>query len=276
MPCDFDIALRSSIETLSVARGGLFADIDGTISHIADRPDAATIPERANQALSALSLGLPVVALVTGRSAHDATAMTNATGVSVIGNHGFERIVAGQHIVDAAVLAAVSGIDESLAIIKSNLQADGSIDGLVFENKNLSASIHYRLADDTDAMRQRLLDEIVAVTAAHGLRVTEGRLVIEIRPAVEINKGTAITAMAKDEGLEGIVFLGDDLTDIDGFRALSDLRASGVRTASIAVVAPESNPLVEQAADYCVDGVDEAIRLLSELAGAFSTETDAQ
>ena len=61
-------------------------------------------------------------------------------------------------------------------------------------------------------------------------------MVIEIRPAVEINKGTAITAMVREEKIEGVVFLGDDITDIDGFRALNTLRSQGLRTCSVAVV----------------------------------------
>ena len=60
-------------------------------------------------------------------------------------------------------------------MIEANLVASGGIDGLVFENKDLSASIHYRLADDREAARERLLEEVTAVTAPHGLRVTEGR-----------------------------------------------------------------------------------------------------
>jgi trehalose 6-phosphate phosphatase len=102
---------------------------------------------------------------------------------------------------------------------------------------------------------------------ARDLKVTEGRMVIELRPMLAINKGTALLRVVEESDLNGLVFLGDDVTDIDAFNALSKLRADGKITGlNVAVVAPESSPDVAKAADAVVHGVECCVRLLTCLA----------
>jgi trehalose 6-phosphate phosphatase len=92
-------------------------------------------------------------------------------------------------------------------------------------------------------------------------------MVIELRPAVEINKGVALRHIIERERLNGMVFLGDDVTDVDGFRALTSLRNDrGFVGASIAVSDPEAKPEVIEAADASVSGVPTCIDLLTTLA----------
>src|SRR5262249_18820092 len=107
-----------------------------------------------------------------------------------------------------------------------------------------------------------------------GLRVSEGRMVIELRPVVPINKGTALRSVVEQEGLKSVVFLGDDLTDIDAFRAIASLRAVGtLQGLNVAVTAPESLPEVAANADVVIPGVANCVVLLSELAARLPKES---
>jgi trehalose 6-phosphate phosphatase len=102
---------------------------------------------------------------------------------------------------------------------------------------------------------------------AGGLRLTEGRLVLELRPPVRGNKGTALAALVDDYALAGVVFLGDDVTDLDAIAELRRLRDAG-RTVGLAVgvVASESPPALREAVDLAAPGVDGAAALLAAVA----------
>ncbi|HET7092078.1 MAG TPA: trehalose-phosphatase, partial [Thermomicrobiales bacterium] len=108
---------------------------------------------------------------------------------------------------------------------------------------------------------------VAAAAARHGLTVTEGRAILELRPDIVVDKGTAIVDLVRERGLRGAVFLGDDLTDIDGFRALRTLRERRKLDAvSVGVVGPETPAGVRDAVDGVVDGVDGCAALLTTLA----------
>jgi trehalose 6-phosphate phosphatase len=140
-------------------------------------------------------------------------------------------------------------------------------EGIIYENKGVSASIHYRLASDQDAARRIVLDGAIRAAGFGGLKVSEGRMVVELRPSLAINKGTAVSGLIEARGLHGMIFLGDDVTDIDGFNAVRRLRDEGaIAGFNVAVIAPETSPEVAAAADVAIAGVDSCVRLLAELA----------
>ena len=100
-----------------------------------------------------------------------------------------------------------------------------------------------------------------------GLRVTEGRLVLNILPSVGVDKGTAIEEIVAEHGLRGVVFLGDDVTDVDALRSLRRLRETrGLATLGIGVWSPEGPPEIAETADLLLHGVTEVERLLLALA----------
>jgi trehalose 6-phosphate phosphatase len=263
--CNYDDALNICLSALSVHPAALFSDIDGTLSVIAQRPEDATIAPAVDAALQLLDAHLELVALVTGRSIASARTMTTLSGISIIGNHGFERSFSGLHSIHPDAAESPQMVSEAMNEIKSSLLATGGLEGLVFENKSLSGSVHYRLSPDREAAETRILEVAQRATAERPLRVTLGQLVIEIRPDLDVDKGSAIGQAIVDYGIEGAVFLGDDTTDVDGFMTLQALRESGMATASIAVVSQNSNPDVALAADACIDGVAETLRLLQDL-----------
>ena len=113
-----------------------------------------------------------------------------------------------------------------------------------------------------------------AAAERHGLRVTAGRMIFEIRPALAVNKGTAIRELARDLGLRGIVFFGDDVTDVDAFRALREMREEHeAATLRVGVLGPETSPAVLAETDVTVDGVPACAATLLTLAARLTKES---
>jgi trehalose 6-phosphate phosphatase len=261
-----DFAFDACVVALSRSPAGLFTDIDGTISHVAGTPSAATIADGAVEALGALADAIALVSVVTGRSADDARTLVENDRVLIVGNHGLERIGKSGRSVHSAAQAQVEQIAQALAIIEQEIASDPDSDGVLFENKGLSGSIHFRLSTDRDQSRARILQLASREAAKRGLRVTEGRLVIELRPATSVNKGTATVDLIAELGLKGGVYIGDDVTDIDAFLALKAFPIVDFVGTSVAVLSPESDPRLMEAADVTVDGVNECVELLQRLA----------
>jgi trehalose 6-phosphate phosphatase len=144
---------------------------------------------------------------------------------------------------------------------------------LLIENKGVTGTIHYRLAPDQIAAAALLEPLARAAADRHGLRLTAGRMIFEVRPDLAVNKGTAIRDLTQDIGLRGIVFFGDDVTDVDAFRALRELRESGeAATLRVGVLGPETSPAVLAEIDMSVVGVPACAATLIALAARLSEE----
>ena len=242
---------------------GLFADIDGTLSPIAPSPAAAVVSDTIRSALARLAEQLDLVVAVTGRTVDGARQLVGLDQIGYVGNHGIERWQGG--------VARVHPIAEPFVpIVASTLRGLAAairLPGLVFEDKGATASIHYRLAPDPDAARSAVLAAIAGTPEAADLRVTEGRMVVNLLPPVRLDKGEALAELVGEHGLRGVVFLGDDVTDLDAFRALRTLREErGLATLGIAVLSPEAPAGLREAADATVDSVAEVALLLETLA----------
>jgi trehalose 6-phosphate phosphatase len=128
------------------------------------------------------------------------------------------------------------------------------------ERKRLSVSFHYRTEPDEAAAVTRL--ERIAERALHeGLRPRWGRKVLEIRPPVDADKGTAVRHLLRERGLRRALFAGDDATDVDAFRALDGLELA-VR---VAVVSAEGPSALGETADILVGGTEGGLELLRRL-----------
>jgi trehalose 6-phosphate phosphatase len=261
------------LAVLRKAPAGLFTDIDGTISAIAPTPDVASISDAARNALRLLAARLAVVGVVTGRAADDAAAMLALPDVLVVGNHGMEWRKRADRWVHPSAEASVAALAAALAEVGEAASAAGIV-GVVLENKRLSASIHYRLSPEPAAARETILNAATAAADRHGLRVSEGRFVVELRPTAVVNKGTAIADLVRFHALNGVVYCGDDITDVDAFVAIRSLREQGIATISLAVLSAETHPIIESEADVTVNGVPACIELLATLASALSREVN--
>jgi trehalose 6-phosphate phosphatase len=245
----------------------LVTDIDGTISAIAPTPFEAVVHGDALQALEQLTDLLEMVAVVSGRAPADGAAMVGLGQLTYVGNHGLERIVRGAPWTHPVAEAARPAIAAALAEIQEGVQAAGAAPWLIIENKGVTGTVHYRLADDPEAAAA-LLEPLAAIAAErHGLRVLPGRMIVELRPALSLNKGTAIRELVSELGLRGVVFFGDDVTDVDGFVALRSLREEGLAaTLNVGVISAETPEVVAQNVDLQVFGVPACAATLLTLA----------
>lgn len=195
-------------------------DVDGTLSPIAPTPDAAFVPPRTRVAIEHLA-GAPGVhvALVSGRAAADARRLVGARGVWAVGNHGFERITPeGAVEADPAIARWQDRIGAAASALAPHV---AQRDGAILENKRWTLSIHYRQAPfGSEAELAPILERIAG---EHGLTLTRGKMVFEIRPPVHVDKGTASTALVRmlaGERPPQVFYAGDDRTDEDAFTAL--------------------------------------------------------
>jgi trehalose 6-phosphate phosphatase len=242
---------------------GLLTDVDGTISRITRHTNDATVTPVARRALTHLSSDLDLVAVVTGRAVVRARRMVGVDGIGYVGNHGLEWIHDGAVQTDPAAEAARPHLDAALAAVRAVIPERD----LIVEDKRVSAAIHYRLAADPEQVGRTMLGLLLPFVQAGRLRLIEGGLVVNLLPALAVDKGAATRRLVEQHGLRSVAFFGDDVTDLDAFRALHQLRAEGVaNTLAIGVGSPEGPPEVRTEADLLLEGVGEVERVLAALA----------
>ena len=98
--------------------------------------------------------------------------------------------------------------------------------------------------------------------------MSEGKSVVEVRPPIELSKGTSLASIVQERGLAAAIAMGDDVTDVDMLLSVRALTASGALQAgiAIAVCGDETPPALLEAADYAVNGPEGAARFLRLLA----------
>ncbi len=260
-------ALSRCLAIMRRGPAGLFTDIDGTISPVAARPQDAIVLPGAREALRRLQATLALVAVVTGRAASSGEALVGLPGLTYVGNHGLEWRSGDRAEDHQAARRSVPAMRAALAEIANGIAEAGLGEGLIVEDKRLTGSLHYRLAPDRERAHALLLRLAREAADRHGLRYTEGRLVIELRPLAVVNKGTATADLIAEHRLRAAVFLGDDTTDVDAFLAIRQLReAEVIDGLRVGVVGPEAPRLVYEESDVTVPGVAAAAALLAAIA----------
>jgi trehalose 6-phosphate phosphatase len=200
--------------------------------------------------------------------------MLGLDGTVVIGNHGYERLQAGERLIHPSALGSRASVSACTSALTSIVESTPKLDGVVVENKDLSASVHYRLVEDQGRTVELLKHLVHAIAELHELNVTDGKLVIEIRPRAVVNKGTAIHDISTELGLTGVVYLGDDVTDVDAFRALKTLASPEIQTLSVGVVSAETHAVVLDSADVLIEGVEGCVALLAGVAERLTASLD--
>jgi len=249
------------------AAAAIFTDIDGTLAPIAERADEAAVPTDAREALVALAGRYALVGCLSGRRAAEARRLVGLDQLAYIGNHGFERLLPGA--AEAQLDPAVAGHEDDAAAFVSRFdQAELASVGLRLEDKGPIRALHWRGSADEAAAEARAR-EIAAEALGRNLVPHWGRKVLEIRPAVHLDKGTALAELLQERGVANALYGGDDRTDVDAFRRLRDLRAAGELEAAVCVGigSDEGPPELADEADVLVDGPAgfvEVLRLLQE------------
>jgi trehalose 6-phosphate phosphatase len=239
-------------------------DFDGTLAPIVDDPDEARPLPGVVDLLAALARRFAAAAVVSGRPAAFLADHVAARGVRLVGLYGMETVVDGRVLVDPeverwrpAVLAAAVEAARHPAVVGS---------GAWLEHKGLALGIHLRRIKDPAAWENRLRAAAEEIAARHVLRVAPGKMVFELRPPVERDKGDAVRIVISDTGARLAMMVGDDLGDLAAFEALRQLPETGRAGLCVAVRSPESPPELLAAADLVVDGPEGVRDLLAELA----------
>ncbi len=245
-----------------------FTDVDGTLSPIVERPGEATVPERLRYLADQLARRVDHFVVVSGRTAAHAREMVGVRRAVYIGNHGLASIDNGVERIDPAAEPYVAKAAEA----ERQLRAALTLEGIEFENKGPVLALHFRRSPEPEAAKAALLKAAHEAGAPLGMHVHEGRRLVELRPPLTRDKGTAVREIVRQNGIRGAVYVGDDLTDIDAFRALRSLRETGgTRTVSVAVAAPEVSDLVLREADFRVEGIEGVERLLDAVVDVLRT-----
>lgn len=238
----------------------IFLDYDGTVVPIAETPDKAIISRQTKELLLKLTR-LPGcrLAIISGRSLKNIKKIIGLKNIIYAGNHGLELEgpkIRFKSFIPARLQKKMRGICEELK------QKLSGVKGVLIEDKGLTVSIHYRLADKKDvSLVKTILRETVIIERVRGnVEVKSGKKVLEVRPGVRWDKGAVVLwllarqlfALRGEKALP--VYLGDDATDEDAFRA--------IRTKGLAIFVGKPRPSV---ARYYLKNPKETIRFLRQI-----------
>jgi trehalose 6-phosphate phosphatase len=244
----------------------LITDIDGTLSPIVSSPEDAVVLPQGREALRKLLRLLDVVAVVSGRTVQNARRMVGLDDLLYIGNHGQERWDRRTGYRNEA--AAFAG---ELRELREKLERElATIEGARIEDKATILSVHYRNAPEPAAARERIVKTLNRVVAFDRYVLSEGKMVVEVRPNLPLDKGSVVKSLVAEHRLKSVVFLGDDRTDIDAMAALRELRP-GLLSLAIGVGSDEAPAELAETSDTMLAGPSEVGAFLTRLASSLQT-----
>jgi trehalose 6-phosphate phosphatase len=252
------------LRRLEGTRPALFCDYDGTLTPIVDRPEDARISPGMREAVRRVAARCPVC-VVSGRDRRVVQDLMGVDDLVVAGSHGFDIWSPGGGAIRREVGADSRALLRSVeARLREQL---AEIGGAIVEPKSVSVAVHYRLVAEGERPHVKAAVEAVLADRPTELKVTPGKLVYEIQPRIDWDKGRAVLYLLQALGLDRDdvvpLYLGDDVTDEDAFEALAD-RGIGL------FVGRAGDPEIAGSttrADYVLEGVDEVRRFLDGLAG---------
>ena len=247
------------------AAAAIFTDLDGTLAPIVSRPELVAVPKRARDLLASLAADYALVAVISGRRAAAAREIVGLEQVAYSGNHGFELLLPGES--EPHPDPSLDGHDDDAGRFVGALDS-GELEsaGIRVEDKGAIVALHWRGVENEGAA-ESLISEIANEAEWQGLIPHRGRMVLEIRPNVPINKGIAVAALLPARPVRAALYGGDDRTDLDAFAALRALERDGALEASVCVaVASEEAPAeLAERADLSVPGPDGFLSVLEAL-----------
>jgi trehalose 6-phosphate phosphatase len=241
-------------------RAGLFLDFDGTLSEIVERPEDARPAAGVNELLVALSEKLTIVAVVSGRSAHQLLDWLGPN-VEIWGLHGAERTQGGRVVLAPEAESYL----ETMKLVAGEARAALNTEGMEVEDKGIMLGLHYRRAADAEAARAQVESVAQTLAGRYGLTLGEGRMVVELRPPLEFSKADVIRRRASEEKLETVSFVGDDIVDLPAFDALDELESQGTTALRVAVDSNEAPKELLDRADLVVEGPSGVVEFLRSL-----------
>ena len=247
---------------LDVRSPAVFLDYDGTLTPIVDRPEDAVISHDMRRTVRELT-GRCRVCVVSGRDRRGVQELLGLDNLIVAGSHGFD-IWSPEGTVEREEGAEFEALLDG---VKRRLHEElDPIEGALVELKRTSIAAHYRLVPDEERPRVRKVVDTILAEHPEELRITPGKMVYEIQPKIEWNKGRAMLYLLEtlDLDRDDVVplYLGDDVTDEDAFETLTE------RGVGIFVGSPNDPEVTERttAADYILLSTEEVRQFLDTLA----------
>lgn len=226
-------------------RPALFLDFDGTLVEIAEEPHLISVPTHLNESLAALSRRLEGrIAIVSGRAVGNLDEHLDLAAIAAAGSHGGEMRMAGAKSANPLAPIAIEAADAVRVLV-------GEHEGLMLEEKPYGMAVHYRAAPNA---AETVIERLETLAAGHDLAVKRGKMVAELLPR-GFNKGAAVHSLMMTEPFEGSlpIFIGDDVTDEDGFAAAAELGGFGILV----------GPARDTAARYRLEGPKEVYAWLT-------------
>ena len=246
-------------------------DFDGTLSPIVNDPDAAVIHPDAPAALRALAARVGAVVVITGRPAEQvvelgglddlADDLPHGATLTVLGQYGNQRWDTGTRAFSSPEPPPALG---DLRAELPALLADRDASDAQIEEKGLALAVHTRRLADPQGAFDRLRGPLGEAAERHGLTLEPGRLVLEVRSS-GMHKGLALRAALDEYDAAGVLFVGDDLGDLEAFEAVGSLREQGLPGVLVCSGSEEEVALAELA-DLVVDGPVGVVEVLTDFA----------
>lgn len=244
----------------------VFLDLDGTLAPIVPQPKSVAIPGPMAKLVRKLEHLYLAVAVVSGRPATEAKRIVGVPDIAYIGNHGFEILLPGHAVVvSEEARPFVTRIREIVDFCRTLDEINEK--GIFVEDKTATMSLHYRSADNPEEARAIIMEKVVPQVEKRELKYSEGRMVLEVKPPVPVDKGVAVGRLLDRLDARRAVYMGDDTTDID---ALKELRKRKRRKDSvmvgIGVISQEMPADLAKYADLMVDkiiGVETVLQILA-------------
>jgi trehalose 6-phosphate phosphatase len=243
---------------VSKDRLGIVMGMDGTIAAVSsESPDGHSPSARCREVLQGLSQITPLVAILSARPAADLHVLVDLPDVIYAGNRGLETWIGGrldfspeveQHRpqLESAMMALYTLIDSSIQVEDAG-----------------SALMIYCEAAPAGTDMSLLRANIKQIAEDRGLRFFEASRVMEVRPPMILDKGRALERLINQHQLDAVIYLGNDLSDVDAFTMLHSLRDLGqVAGAAVGVLNEWTASDVSDHVDVLVKGVQGAEDLL--------------
>jgi trehalose 6-phosphate phosphatase len=253
-----------ALEALAAApaASALVLDFDGVLAPIVEDPQASAMPAETADSLVRLAACLGRVAVISGRPASFLADRIGAPGVALLGSYGMEQVSDGRRQLNPAAQAWLGRVAAAGRLLADELTG---VPGIRIEDKPASVAVHWRQAPDRDAAAALVRGAAGRAAAATGLRLTPGKLVEELRPPIDVDKGSAVAALiAAAPRPRAVAYAGDDLGDIPALRVVRE--AEGY--ALVVDHGAETDPRLLAVADEVYQGTPGFAAWLAALAAA--------
>ena len=211
---------RISSRIKNAPRVFLFFDYDGTLTPIVPTPEEARLEPGIKDSIKLLRKNPKfIIAIISGRSLSDIKGMVALRGIIYAGNHGLEILEGSRRILKQGARLKDSSLKAIYLALRTGLK---DIKGARVEDKGCTLSVHFRLVRraQRDLVKEIFNKIVRPYILSKGMRISSGKMVLEVRPDIDWDKGKAVLHLLAGNKKALPLYIGDDVTDRDGFRAL--------------------------------------------------------